>query len=95
MDHGHDMCDIQSGSGIVSNMLMLYRPQKTVTKSPFKQIVQPAALMNKFNSFSHKLADFEAKPSTWKLMNLVCVAIRFMWFNTELIKTRKPTHDRL
>lgn len=73
---GHNMYDIQSGIGVVGNMLMLDRPQKTVIRGPFKQIVQPFALVNNFNNFSQRLSDYEAKPSPWKLVSLIREGIR-------------------
>ncbi len=75
---GHHMYDIQSGTGVVCNMLMLDHPQKTVVRGPFKQLVQPTALMKHFNLFSRKLANFEAKQSPWKLIDLMYTAIQLI-----------------
>ena len=73
---GHDMYDIQSGIGVVGNMLMFDRPQKTVIKGPFKQAVQPIALMKNFSNFCNKLSDYEAKPSLSKLISVVKTAFK-------------------
>jgi hypothetical protein len=75
---GHHMYDIQSGTGVVCNMLMFNHPQKTVIRGPFKQLVQPTALMKHFNLFSRKLANFEAKQSPWTLIDLMSTAIKLM-----------------
>ena len=38
---GHDIYDIQSGTGVVHNTLMFDRAQKTVVRAPFKMSPKP------------------------------------------------------
>ncbi len=73
---GHDSYDIQSGSGVVGNMLMFARPQKSVVRGPFRQQLRSAALLNKFNILGRRIAFYEAKPSVWNLASLIIAASR-------------------
>ncbi len=73
---GHDIYDIQSGIGKTFNSLMLERPQKSVTRAPFKRL-DPVTIQSKRPiEFSRKLAEFEASGSLWKLPGLMVTALR-------------------
>ena len=76
---GHEVDDIQSGTGFVHNALMFSRPQKTVLRAPFR--VRPTPPW--FATHGHggarvfrKLAAFEAAPSVWKLPGILWAALR-------------------
>jgi hypothetical protein len=72
---GSEITDIQSGTGRVTNFLMLHRPQKTIMRAPFK--IRPYPFLStstNLHVFSRKLAEFEVKPSYWKLPGLFVAA---------------------
>ena len=74
---GSEIFDIQSGNVKVANFLMLYRPEKTVVRAPFR--MKPYTFLSTakdLDVFSRKLAEFEIKPSFWKLTDLFLSAIR-------------------
>jgi acyl-CoA reductase-like NAD-dependent aldehyde dehydrogenase len=74
---GSDISDIQSGNGKVANFLMLYRPEKTVVRAPFR--MRPYTFLGTakdLHVFGRKLAEFEVEPSFWKLPGLFWSAIR-------------------
>ena len=73
---GSDLYDIQSGNSHVTNFLMLHHPEKTVVRAPFR--MRPYAFMGtakNLHVFCKKLAEFEMKPSFWKLPGLFWCAI--------------------
>jgi hypothetical protein len=72
---GHDIYDIQSGIGKVFNFLMLERPEKSVTRAPFRRIDPLTVSSKKPVEFSKKLADFERSPDWWKLPSLAWTAL--------------------
>jgi acyl-CoA reductase-like NAD-dependent aldehyde dehydrogenase len=73
---GHDIYDIQSGTGKVANMLMFERPQKSVVRAPFKKLIDPLLVSNKRpDRFARTLAYFEASPSLWKVPRLLWTAL--------------------
>ena len=75
---GHDIYDIQSGSGFVHNTLMFDRPQKTVVRAPFR--IKPKPLWfhshQTADAIGRKLTGFETSPSPWKLPGIFWEAIR-------------------
>ena len=73
---GHDIYDIQSGIGKTFNCLMLERPQKSVTRSPFKRLDPITVKSKRAPEFCRKLAEFEATGSWKKLPDLIVTALR-------------------
>ncbi|MDZ7267760.1 MAG: aldehyde dehydrogenase family protein [candidate division KSB1 bacterium] len=75
---GHDIYDIQSGTGVVHNTFMFSRPQKSVVRGGFR--MWPTPLWFATNRVLHRLAPraarFEAAPAWWKIPALVATAIR-------------------
>lgn len=74
---GHDIYDIQSGTGFVNNPLMFSKPQKSVIRAPFKKRTDPTLI-----SFKHALemqkglTYYLASPSIWKMLGLVWTQFR-------------------
>lgn len=75
---GQDISDVQSGRGIVHNVLMFDRPQKSVTRGPFRMMPKPAwfATNRTAGETLRRLVDFEAAPSPEKLPGIVWSALR-------------------
>lgn len=74
---GHDIYDIQSGTGVVGNTMMFEQPQKSVIRGPFRMSPNPFVVTSKqFFKFGKKMARFEAKPSWWKLPEIFWLAKR-------------------
>lgn len=75
---GHDVYDIQSGSGVVHNTLMFSKVEKTVVRSPFR--ISPKPLWFPTHKtvlgMARKLTRFEAAPSPFKLPGIIWDAIR-------------------
>ena len=74
---GSDLHDIQSGNSHVTNFLMLSYPEKTVLRAPFR--MRPYTFLGtakNLHVFCRKLAEFELKPSFWKLPGLFRSAMR-------------------
>jgi len=75
---GHDLHNIQSGTGVVHNTLMFSRPQKTVLRGPFRSIPTPAWFVTHGRTASKvfpKLVSFEASPSPWKVPGILWSAM--------------------
>jgi hypothetical protein len=72
---GHEIYDIQSGSGKNFNFLMLDRTEKVVVRAPFRRIDPLTIRSKRAYAFAEKLATFEAFPSWFKLANLMLAAI--------------------
>lgn len=74
---GHTLADIQSGTGVVHNTLMLERTQKVVVKSPFRAFPRPPWFVA--HRTAHRVGKamtyFEASPSTLKLPALLAAAL--------------------
>jgi acyl-CoA reductase-like NAD-dependent aldehyde dehydrogenase len=69
---GQGIYDIQSGTGVVNNLLMFAHPAKSIVRGPFIQspdIFTPS--FSKMQEFGRKLARFQARPSYWKLPGLI------------------------
>jgi acyl-CoA reductase-like NAD-dependent aldehyde dehydrogenase len=75
---GHDLYDIESGSGVVHNTLMFERPQKTVLRTPFRITPKPIWFQSHQTAaaIGRKLTEFEADPSPLKLPGIFWEALR-------------------
>jgi len=76
---GHDIYDIQSGTGVVHNTLMFDRPQKTVIHAPFRITPAPPFFVTHGNTARKlfpKLTMLEASPSLWKIPGIMWTALR-------------------
>ncbi|HRV93888.1 MAG TPA: aldehyde dehydrogenase family protein [Anaerolineae bacterium] len=68
---GHTPDDIQSGIGVVNNVLMLARPQKSVIRGPFKPWPDPFVVTFRHGAeFFKDFANFQACPSLWQVPGL-------------------------
>ena len=69
---GHDVYDIQSGTGVVHNTLMFDRVEKTIVETPFRMSPKPAWFPS--HATAHKMArkvtEFEAGAALGKLTKL-------------------------
>lgn len=75
---GHDIYDIQSGTGVVHNTLMFSRIQKSVVRSPFRAWPKPPWFVTHRTSreLSHQLTQFEADRSLARLPAITWFALR-------------------
>jgi len=74
---GHDIYDIQSGTGVVNNTLMLSNPQKSVMRAPFEMSPGPFVLSTlRAHEFGVKMAAYEANPSLRKLPSILWTVLR-------------------
>jgi len=74
---GNDINDIQSGLGVVNNVLMFDHPQKSITYSPFIQSPEPMRLNAKNPEiFGDRFVNYQQKPSTPNLLRLMMAAMR-------------------
>ena len=74
---GQDSSDIQSGKGVVNNLLMFEHPQKSVVRGRFKMTPDPFSFRNRhFHTFGRKMAYYEASPSRKNLRGLILAALR-------------------
>ncbi len=75
---GHDLDNIQSGTGVVHNTLMFSHQQKSVMRGPFRSTPTPPWFVTHGKTASKifpKLANFEVSPSPWKVAGLMWTAI--------------------
>ena len=75
---GHDIANIQSGTGVVHNSLMFSRPQKSVLRGPFRSIPTPPWFVTRgkmARKLFPKLTEFEAAPSPLKVPELMWSAM--------------------
>jgi len=75
---GRPIDDIQSGNGVVHNMLLFSRPQKSVLRAPFRSVPTPPwfALQGKKSSkVFPKLAHMETDPMPWRVPGIFWSAI--------------------
>jgi len=75
---GHDIANIQSGTGVVHNSLMFSRPQKSILRGPFRGIPTPPWFVTRgkmARKLFPKLTEFEAAPSPWKVPELMWSAM--------------------
>ncbi len=69
---GQDIFDVQSGVGMVNNVLMFEQPQKAVVRCPFNLYPEPVrATARHFDSFGRKLAMLEQSPALWRVPGLL------------------------
>ena len=73
---GNEISDIQSGTGVVGNYLMLENTQKSVYRAPFRNPSEPALYTTKNMNFGQELARFEINPSWWNLSRLGIALMR-------------------
>lgn len=75
---GHDVDDIQSGSGFVHNTLMFDRIQKTVVRTPFRMSPKPLWFSSHATALemARKVTEFEEDPSVLKLPGIFWEALR-------------------
>lgn len=75
---GHDLYDIQSGSGVVHNTLMFDRVQKTVVRTPFRVRPKPVWFQSHGTTdrMASKLTRFEGEPSPFKLPGIFWEALQ-------------------
>jgi hypothetical protein len=76
---GHEIYNIQSGTGVVHNTLMFSRPQKSVLRGPFRSVPTPAWFVTHGRTASKlfpELVDFEASPSPWRVPGIMWTAVR-------------------
>ncbi len=70
--------DIQSGHGVVNNVLMLDKPQKSVHWAPFREGKAPIVSIAKKNGWNlmHRFAELEAQPSFMNIARLIAASMR-------------------
>ena len=74
---GHDIYDIQSGSGFVNNTLMFSNPQKSVMRAPFDLSPDPFVVSTRrAHEFAAKIAAYEAFPSFRQLPSIIWTVLR-------------------
>jgi Aldehyde dehydrogenase family len=76
---GHPLSDIRSGTGVVHNMLMFDRPQKTVMRGPWRATPTPPWFVTHGTAgrkVFQKLAYLEAAPSARKTPSIALAALR-------------------
>lgn len=75
---GHTNQDIQSGRGVVHNVFLFDKPQKSVVRAPFKIAPTPPWFFGhkKAHEIGPRLARFEADPGVFKLPGVIWAAIR-------------------
>jgi acyl-CoA reductase-like NAD-dependent aldehyde dehydrogenase len=75
---GHTFDNIQSGTGVVHNTLMLSRTQKSVLRGPFRNTPTPLWFVTQGKAARKvfpKLTSFEAAPSPWKVPGIMVSAV--------------------
>jgi acyl-CoA reductase-like NAD-dependent aldehyde dehydrogenase len=75
---GHELHDIQSGTGVVHNTLMFDRPQKSVLRAPFTTLPTPPWFVTQgkvARKVFQQLCAFEASPSPGKALKVVGAAL--------------------
>ncbi|MBN1947107.1 MAG: aldehyde dehydrogenase [Bradymonadales bacterium] len=75
---GHPPQDIQSGTGVVNNLLMFSRPQKSVIRGPFRILPRPPFFPSHLQHYAlaERLAGFERSPSLSRLTGILWPALR-------------------
>ena len=75
---GHVRTDIQSGTGVVGNVAMFDRPQKSVVRGPFRARPKPPWFATAADSYDvmRRFVAFEAEPSAAKIPGLLLAAMR-------------------
>ena len=71
-----DIYDIQSGTGVINNVHMLSRTQKSVFRAPFRRWPDPFLVTaNRAHVFAERLARYDAAPSIWQVPGLLVSAV--------------------
>lgn len=76
---GHEIHNIQSGTGVVHNTLMFSRPQKSVLRGPFRSVPTPPWFVSHGRTATKlfpRLVAFEAAPSPLKVPGILWAAVR-------------------
>jgi acyl-CoA reductase-like NAD-dependent aldehyde dehydrogenase len=74
---GNDICDIQSGIGVTSNVLMFEHPEKSVVRSPFRLFRDPFSLSSRtVREIGKMMADIQYRPAVSKVPRLVWNVLR-------------------
>lgn len=75
---GHDVFDIQSGTGVVHNTLMFDRVQKSIVRAPFRMQPKPLWFPSHETALdmARKVTEFELDPSVTKLPGIFWEALR-------------------
>jgi acyl-CoA reductase-like NAD-dependent aldehyde dehydrogenase len=75
---GHTPQDIQSGTGVVHNSLMLDHPQKSVVRAPFRINPTPVWFADHKNltAMAQRLASYEARPSWGGVLKVALAALK-------------------
>lgn len=75
---GHDIYDIQSGTGVVHNTLMFDKVQKTIVRVPFRMRPKPLWFQSHGTTLTmaEKLTRFEESPSPLRLPGIFWDALR-------------------
>lgn len=74
---GQDIYDVQSGIGVVNNLLMFDDPQKAVVRCPFKATPDPfRANSRNAPDFGHRMVEFQLKPSLGTLTRLFVAVLK-------------------
>ncbi|WP_165423264.1 aldehyde dehydrogenase family protein [Ktedonosporobacter rubrisoli] len=76
---GHDIYNIQSGTGVVHNTLMFSRSQKTVLRAPFRSIPTPPWFVTRGKAARKvfaRLTSMEATPSVLQIPAILWDALR-------------------
>ena len=75
---GHTRQDIQSGTGVVHNSLMLDHPQKSVVRAPFRINPTPVWFADHKNltAMAQRLAGYEARPSWGGVLKVALAALK-------------------
>jgi len=73
----HDIYDIRTGTGVVNNLMMFDKPEKTVLRGPFKTFPDPfTATSRNLPEFGRKLTRYEYKRKPALLPGLMFSAIK-------------------
>ena len=74
---GSDLYDIQSGAGVVQNILMLADTQKSVIRAPFRKLIDPYTIRShRIAELGHKFAAFESQGSLGQFASILWTSIR-------------------
>jgi hypothetical protein len=75
---GHARNDIQSGCGVVGNVLMFDRPQKSVVRGPFRSHPRPSWFATARDSYEvmQRVVALEADPTAARIPGVLLAALR-------------------
>lgn len=81
---GHDIYDIQSGTGVVNNWLLLEGVQKSVVHGAFHTVIQPSAITPGYRKAMRALAFLERERSLGSLMGVTWAMCKMDFKHTML-----------